>query len=994
MSSNNIYNIPSYLPFSDILATYLLEKTKDNPHSLTKYKLLLPTRRACRILQDTFLRLNNGKPMLLPHLLPIGEVDEGELSLLMIDNNSKTTLEIPSAITPLKRQLLLAKLIMQVPEFKQGFDGALGLSKALCQFIDQVAVEGVDFSDLHNIVPEEFAAHWQVTLDFLKIISEHWPKILKDNNLIDVAERRNLLLQNMASYWSERPPDYPVIAAGSTGSIPAVAKLLKVISNLPQGKVVLPALDMQMEPDSWEVITEIHPQYSLKKLLNYIGVDREDVSSLIDVTPKSERYVLASAMMSPAEFTHKWKGFSHENNINSMLDGLEYYSCKTPHEEAGVIALIMRESLEESGKTISLVTPDRDLARRVKSLCKRWSVDVDDSAGENLIDTKLGKFILLTLDAVKRKFDSVSFLSLLKTGLCQIGYPSDQANKYIKALEIEILRSGEVISTHEMLRKKIDLMDEDSGIGEYIDKLYEAVLPLYDLSHKSGGLNIKDMLAAHVKALEKLAESENNIGCLRLWKGDIGKAASLFFSDLLEHAHLVDDLSYEGYCKIVLSLMHDITVRVPYGQHPRIRILGQMESRLMRSDIIILGGVNEGVWPSEIKHDPWMSRPMRREFGLPASEQAIGFAAHDFVQNFCADRVVITRSEKSSGAPTIPSRWLERLNTLLGSSGLSLRDLSSKPYLSWVRLADCVDVKPCSRPAPCPPVSIRPRAISVTKVETWLKDPYSIYMYYMLRLKKLRPLKQENDAALKGSVLHKILDEFTHKYPKNLPDDAQEQFLNLAKETINKDVQNKEFISYWWPKLIRISDWFVEHEKKWRKDANFIESEIDGSVDFNIGGIIFNIHGRADRIDRLNDGSYAIIDYKSGGSFSKNPLLNGELPQLPLEAIMLSEGGFNGMGFRDNNADKKNKISGGKVSNLGYWKVTGGTKSGEIISINEDIENVANIVREGLENLVISFQSEKMPFYCIPDINKAPRFNDYEHVARVKEWSIIDDEQA
>ncbi len=982
--SNNIYNIPSYLPFSDILAQYLLDLTKDAPHSLSKYRLLLPTRRACRVMQDSFLRLNAGKPMLLPHMMPLGEVDEDELSLLMLGNN-KDFLEIPPAITPLKRQLLLAKLIVRVPEFKQGFEGALGLSKALCQFMDQVTVEGVEFADLHKIVPEEFAAHWQVTLDFLKIISEHWPQILKDNNLIDAAERRNLLLHNMAEYWKENPPDYPVIAAGSTGSIPAVAELLMVISNMPTGQVILPALDMHMDQESWEVITETHPQYSLKRLLNYIGVERDCVGNLTDDKPKSQRYILASTMMLPAQSTHKWKDFGSDNDIRSMLEGLEYYSCKTSQEEANIIALIMRESLQNSGKIIALVTPDRTLARRVKGVCKRWNIDVDDSAGEKLIDSKLGKFILLTLEAVKSSFDPVSFLSLLKTGLCEIGYSPNEVRKYIKSLEMEVLRSDDVITTHEMLRKKV----RTDSLGGYIDGIYIATKSLYDLAQQNGLLNVKELLNAHIDALENLAISENSDGASRLWKGDIGKAASLFFSNLLEHAHLIDDLTYEGYCKIISSLMRDVTVRVPYGQHPRILILGQMEARLMHADIVILGGVNEGAWPQEIKHDPWMSRPMRRNFGLPADEQVIGFAAHDFVQNFCAPRVVITRSEKSGGAPTIPSRWLERLNTLLGSSGLSLDDLSINPYQLWSKKIDFVESKAFNRPAPCPPVSVRPRVISVTKIEIWLKDPYAIYMHYVLKLRKLRPLRQENDAALKGVVLHKILDKFVRKYPDNLPDEAAERFLALAEDILEQDIQDKEFINYWWPKLIRISDWFTEHERSWRKNTKFIESEIDGSVDFNIGDIVFTLRGVADRIDRFNDGSYAIIDYKSGGDYKATKLKKGELPQLPLEAIMLSEGGFNGRAFK---SDDKKKISVGKVSNIGYWKITGAREAGKIEEISADIDEVMNIVREGLEKLVLSFQDDNMPFYCIPDSRNAPRFNDYEHVARIKEWSVLDDD--
>tara|TARA_R110001592_G_scaffold29350_9_gene106589 strand:- start:4643 stop:7651 length:3009 start_codon:yes stop_codon:yes gene_type:complete len=993
MAQHTIYNIPVRLPFSETLARYLLDITQGKPESLTQFRLLLPTRRACRILQDAFLRLNDGKPMLLPHMMPLGEVDEDELSLLMFGQN-QDCLDIPAAITPLKRQLLLAKLILRVPEFQQDFDGALKLSKALCQFIDQVVVEGLDFADLHKIVPESFAEHWQITLNFLKIISEFWPDILKEHNVIDMTDRRNRLLHALADYWAQSPPDYPVIAAGSTGSIPAAAKVLGVIASMPEGKVVLPGLDDEMDDESWECITETHPQYSLKSLLGSIGAERQAVSCLVEdaFTSSSSRHKLASAMMLPAETTHQWKDFAQSNDLTAMLAGLEYYSCKTPQEEADIIALIMRESLEIKAHVTALVTPDRALARRVKNACQRWGIDVDDSAGENLAQTKLGKFILLTLEVAKPKFDPVSFLSLLKSNLCLFGYPPEQLYQCVKELERRVLRSGAIISSHDILRKKVEALSAQQDLKDCVHSFYAAAEMLCTLATEKDAISPKDLLSAHIEVLESLAESSDVAGASNLWKGDVGKAGAQFFTNLLEHAYLMEDVTYDGYVKIITSLLNDVTVRVPYGLHPRILILGQLEARLTRADTVILGGVNEGVWSPSVKHDPWMSRPMRRTFGLPAIDQSIGFAAHDFVQNFCAQRVVMTRAEKSGGAPTIPSRWLERLDTLLGTSGMSLDDLSVQPYLSWARMVDHAAAISCPRPQPCPPVSTRPQSVSVTKVDTWLKDPYAIYMHYVLKLRKIRPLRQDNDAALKGNILHEILEKFVHQYPKELPADAEEQFLTLAKTVILEEAQDQDLLHYWWPKLIEIARWFIAHEQDWRTQASFIESEIKGNIDIEINGSIFNLYGVADRVDRYGNG-YALIDYKSGGTFSPKGLTDGKYPQLPLEAMILAGGGFDGRGFKHQNKDQytKTKIAAVDARYLGYWKMTGGQKSGDTIYVEGDFDETVATVRGGLENLVVTFQNPETPFYCIPDSNNAPRFNDYERVSRLKEWGVSED---
>lgn len=990
MSAKHIYNIPAALPFAETLVKYLLDLVDGDYQALTRYRLLLPTRRACRIVQDTFLRLNDGKPMLLPHLMPLGEVDEDELSLLMFGQDHDV-LEISPAIAPLKRQLLLAKLIYAMDGFPRGFDGALKLSKNLCQFMDQVTVENLDFSDLSKIVPENFASHWQITLDFLKIISEFWPQILAEEEVMDVAQRRNALLSALTEYWRSCPPNFPVVAAGSTGSIPAAAEVLKVISEMPQGKVILPGIDQVMDDEAWDSVTEIHPQHSLKLLLSRMDVGRDDVAPLIQHDVSQSRQVLASAVMLPAESTHQWKSFSKTYDLGKLLEGLEYYNCKTEQEEADVIAMIMRESLEDKEKVTALVTPDRGLAQRVKGACLRWGIHVDDSAGERIAETVLGKFILLSLSALHKKFDPVAFLALLKTGLCTVGLSKEHTKSLITQLESDILRKGHVLTSHTAFLQIVE-RHEEQDLPHYIHAVYAALQGLYDCAQDGGVFNAVDLMNAHVSALEMLAEEENGNGAERLWRGDVGKCAAQFFTNLIEHAHLIDDLTFSEYSEVISALLHEETIRVPYGLHPRVLILGQLEARLTKADTIILGNLNEGGWTPDNAHDPWMSRPMRKDFGLPAIDQMIGFAAHDFVQHFCAPRVVMTRSEKSDGAPTIPLRWLERLETLLKTADMRLEDLSVTPYRRWVSVIDDTDVQAFERPKPTPPVSARPKSVSVTKIEKWLQDPYAIYMHYVLKLRKKDPLRQEVDAALKGNLLHEVLDQFVQKYPDSLPAHAEDEFLAMARKIILEQTEDSDVLHFWWPKLMRIADIFIAHERAWREGAKFIETEAKGNVDIPIAGKSFNLYGVADRIDKLKEG-YAIIDYKSGGKFYESKLNQGSYPQLPLESLILKESGFDGRGFKNAKEQyTKKPIPAGKAGYIGYWKLSGGATPAEFTFIDENIDDVMNTVKEGLENLVETFWQPDTPFYCVPDAKNSPRFNDYEHVSRIKEWSVLDTE--
>ncbi len=983
---HNVLNIPAGLPFSRSLAQYLTRKADEEKKSLTEYRILLPTRRACRILRDSFLDLNDGKPMLLPQLSPIGDVDEEDLSLLMF-GNADGFLDVPEAVSPIKRQLMLARLIRQVPDFAQGADHALALAAALARFIDQVIVEGLDFEDLHKIVPDDFAAHWQITIEFLKIISENWPKMLEAEGLIEASERRNILLQALSDYWRDNPPDYPVIAAGATGSIPAVADLLDVISSMPGGEVILPAVDFEMDDDAWDCINESHPQYMLKRLLHRMKVSRSDVSQITDFDAAKPRRALIGSVMLPAQATYKWKDFARSSDLQSMSSHLEYYPCATQGEEAKVISLIMRKSLNKSRHVTALVTPDRVLARRVSAQCRKWGVEVDDSAGQSLADSRLGKFLVLIIRASLCGYDAVAMLALLKISYCRFSQEEEHFSRMVDVLENEVLRSDNPITSYDMLREKVT---DSPELLSFVDDFYAALSGLKLHPRKS---NFKDLLISHVRVAEALAALSDQDGADILWRGDVGEAAARFFTDLIAHADLLEDINAKDYEAVISALMRAVSVRSAYGVHPRLLILGQLEARLADADTVILGGLNEGTWPPDAGHDPWMSRPMRKAYGLPAVEQSIGLAAHDFVQGFCANDVIMTRSEKVGGSPTVPARWLDRLDAVLQGGGMSLGDLVRHPYRDWARLMDDHDdFKPYERPKPCPPVSTRPKAVSVTKFENWMQNPYAIYMHYVLRLRKTRPLLQDNDAALRGTITHKIIETFCDKYPIDLPNNAEEELINIARNVLKEDIENPEALQFWWPKFMRLAAWFAAHEEKWRRNAKFAASEVRGNIDISIDGEDFNIYGVADRIDRMH-GGYAIIDYKTGkGSLSSSKIKKGELPQLPLEALMLKNGGFNGRGFKFDPKDmEQKKIPAGDTAYMGYWILNGKGAGGELEELQGDLDGAIETVLEGVQDLIRVFRQQATPYLCVPNTANAPRFNDYEHVSRLKEWAALDD---
>lgn len=962
----NIYNIPSGIAFSCALAAQLIAETKSAPERLAAYRLILPTRRACRVLQNEFIRLSEGKSIVLPRLQALGDVDEEELSLALIGQMPQEFLEIPPALPSLRRLALLAQAILRIPGYAHNFDHTLRLAKPLGQLMDHAYTEGLSLKDLRGLVVDsDLARHWQITVTFMEALATQWEKILEIEGVIDAADRRNRLMMQLARHWESSPPSDPVIIAGTTGSIPATMELLRVVACLPEGRIVLPGLDQEMDEESWEALEDTHPQYGLYQLLKSMKVERERVRLWPGVNPQIAwpRRVLASEIMRPAKTSHRWAtGFSQDEAkktaITTALKDLRILHCSNEREEAQAIGILLREALETPGRRVAVVTPSRTLATRITAACQRWGINLDDSAGKSLNQTRAGIFLLLCIQAMADGYSPVSFLSLLKHPLCGI--------QNVNELDL-LLRGPKPRQGQEGLQERIP------------DDLIQSIEPLMKrFMRGSPSLNTYDfseILDAHLQLAEDLAGPAG-----ALWQGEDGEAAAVFFAQCREIAALFPPLSLASYAAVIGDLMKTVTVRPAYGAHPRLQILGQLEARMMDADLVILAGLNEKSWPPEAGHDPWMSRPMRAKFGLPSPERAVGLAAHDFVQGFCLKDVVITRAAKNEdGSPAVPARWLQRLSTILLAAGIDPRSVASSPALHWAyKLDRSNSLTPVKRPAPKPPLDARPRRLSVTQIEMWLQDPYGIYARHILRLKPLDELEKPVDAAEKGQLLHEILRNFVQAYPAAIPPEAKEALIKFAFAALEKRSDNHDLWSFWRRRFEKLAEGLIAHEREWRRCALPQALEAAGEIEIKLPSGLFSLHVRADRIDRMGRQA-VIIDYKSGGSFSAKGMRQGRHPQLPLEALILSYNGFA-------------ELKALEPASLQYWKLTGGPKPLEIIKEEKDIKGLLAETEEGLRKLVGIYDNANIPYYSLPRSDFAPRFNDYLHLARVHEWSAQGDE--
>jgi len=965
---NGVYSIGLDRRFADELARGILAEHGNDPLALSDLLILLPTRRSVRALREAFLRASDGKPTILPGMAPLGDFDEGEW-----DTMGDQALALPPAIDPAERDALLAQLVkafnVDGEPLAQSTAQALKLARELGRLLDELAIDGVAFDRLERLVEGNFAHHWQRTVQFLAIVGEHWPRLLAARGQIDPLERRTRSIRAQADRWRAAPPATPVIAAGSTGTQPATRELLKVIADLPNGAVVLPGLDKDMDEESWLKLDPTHPQYALRELLAALGRERQAVADWPGDGGDPARRLLLAELMRPAETSDVWS-----RPAEASLEHVTRADCQTSHQEALVIALALREALQTPRRTAALVTPDRDLARRVAAELRRWNIEIDDSAGEPLFDTPPATLLRCLVAAVDSGFAPVDVLALLKHPLCTLGLKRTGLLDTTRRLDRKVLRGLKPAPGIGLLRRLVETAKfgaetDRAAVADLIDRLDEATVDLARLERGSP----QALLEATIAAAEKIASRET------LWAGAAGEALSDALAKLGAAWQDQREVAFGEWPALLAAMLSTEILRPAYGRHPRLAIWGPLEARLQRADLLILGGLNEGSWPPSVETGPWINRPMRVALGLPQPERRIGQSAHDFAAALSAERVLLTRAERDAGAPTVPSRWLARLDALFGYEPGSAKappeyiQRGRRSYLAW---ADALDrpgqYKPVARPEPRPPVAARPTRLSVSRLEQWRRDPYGLYARSILGLDALDPLEAELGAAERGSALHDALDEFLRDHPSGLlPADALQRFEALGERHLADILAAPAERAFWWPRFRRLARWFIGTENSRRAaGARLLGSETQGSM--AVGPL--TIEARADRIDDNGGGAWEVIDYKTGRVPSKKELKALFAPQLLLEAAMAERGGFSAI---------KGKPKSVRIS---YWQANGLGQGGKVAEIEESDELVPAMLAL-VAKMADHFAREGTAYEALPWPEFGPYFNDYEHLERVAEWS-------
>ena len=1032
---SRVFTIPPGVLFLPTLADALIEgrllgRRFDGKDEAVVY---LPTRRAARAFSDILADRGGGRAQLLPRIVPLGDADQAELELAAgsIEPAFEGGDPLAPPIAPLERRLILARLIQSWAEtVDRGLlrldpetpflvpsspADAVALAADLELLMDALAIAEVPWDDIAAAVETEFSRYFRITLDFVRIAAENWPRILAERGASDPAHRRHALIAAEAKRLGRDRPDTPIVAAGSTGSMPATAALLAAIARLPNGAVVLPGLDQDLDEESWGKVglsrdgdgelVHGHPQAMLRRLVEAsLKLSRDDVA-VLGATPPGTRArarVLAEALR-PAETTDAWAVLDpaeHARLTAQGLAGVAVVEAANEREEALAVAVALREILEEPGRTAALVTPDRSLATRVAAELRRWDVAVEDSAGTPLSETAPGRLARLAADAAALDFEPARVLALLAHPLLRLGLARAHVECAAAALEIGVLRGPAPRSGLDGLaealavrraehsrhtprpRRRLKPQDWDAA-ADLLGRLRDAFEGLPPQAPGEDAIDLVEVAGAHRRTLEKLVDPGG-----QPTGDDPLRSLELLFDDLAAADRTSSVWGrFADYPAFFVSLARQRTIAPAPEGHARISILGLLEARLLSFDRIVAGGLDEGLWPPRAESDAFLNRPMRARLGLAPPEQRIGQTAHDFVQLLGASDVVITRAAKRDGSPTVPSRFLQRLKAFVGKDAWTAATGRGDRYRALAQALDRPDAAESPhRPAPKPdPARFPfPRTLSVTEVETLVRDPYAIYAKHILKLDALEPVADAPGAAERGTLLHDILGRFAMDHPKALPAKALEELLQRGADAFRvTEAAYPELYAEWWPRFERLAAAFVDWDEGRRAALAEVFAERSGVLAIPLpGGETFNLRARADRIEARADGSFAIVDFKTGQPPSPREVFAGFSPQLTLEAAMLMAGGF------------KDLAAAKETPELLYVHISGGReplRPRAVETPKDDGRSVPEIVaehRRRLAGLLARYASGEAGYMSRPFPKYVKRYSDYDHLARVREWSL------
>ena len=886
-------------------------------------------------------------------------------------------LGIPASTPSLRRRLELTQLIVRLLDGQPDLApraALFDLADSLANLMDEMQGEGVTPEHVAALDVSNHSAHWARSQAFLAILETFFA----NDDAPDPQARLRRVIAGLPDLWHTTPPSGPIILAGSTGSRGTTLRLMQAIAARPEGMIVLPGYDFEQPGAVWQTMqdaltAEDHPQFRFRRLFDTLNLGPDGVQAwTLAAPPNPARNKLVSLSLRPAPVTDQW--LIEGQNLLGLVqttEDLTLIEADSPRDEALAIALILREAVE-SGIKAALITPDRGLTRQVEAALDRWRISADDSAGRPLPLTAPGRFLRHIAALFGQKLTSEALITLMKHPLCASATARGQHLLFTRELELSLRRKGPPFPSADSLRAWA-MGQKDPRAMEWAEWIITSLTGLDRLRKR----NLADHLTHHLAIAETVSKGPWGEDSGELWLKPAGIEAQRVITELQAEAHIGGTLAIHDYCNLFDAVLQRAEVREDRGVFPDLMIWGTLEARVNGADLVILGGLNDGIWPKLPAPDPWLNRKMRKDVGLSLPERQIGLSAHDYQMAIAAPRVVLSRARRDAEAETVPSRWLNRLTNLLAG----LPDQGGREALAamrargqvWLRRADRLErpeaAEPLApRPSPRPPVAHRPRELALTRIATLIRNPYDIYARYILRLFPLNPLHPLPDARLRGSTLHKILEDYVRQRRPQSREAARALLLAVAEAVLAEDVPWPAARALWLARLGRAADFFLDHDGM--QGGTPIGLEEKGRV--RLDPLDFVLSGTPDRIDVLPDGRLHILDYKTGtpptpaqqASFDK---------QLLLAACMAERGGFAQLGPME-------------VARITYL----GLGSTPKLVTTEITPDLSGKTWESLHKLIGRYQQRDTGYTARRAMFETNFPGDYDHLARFGEWDMTD----
>ena len=963
-ASPRIFASPPGVDFARGLVDGLVARTAHmTPTDLARVEIYVNTTRMQRRIRAVF---DAGPARLLPRIRLITDLA-----------NDPVSLDLPPAVSPLRRRLELSqfvtKLIEQEPDLAPRA-AVYDLSDSLAKLMDEMQGEGVSPNAIASLDVTDQSGHWERALAFLRIIT---PFFDQQNEPPDKEARQRLVVETLAKLWETKPPQHPVLIAGSTGSRGATALFMQAVARLPQGAIILPGFDFDLPDQVWDAMeddltAEDHPQFRFRRLMDLVGFQRSGVKPWSDHAPAHPaRNALVSLAMRPAPVTDQWLSDGPAlGDLHQATDGLTLVEAASPRAEAETIALRLRQAAED-GVTAALISPDRMLTRQVTAALDRWDIKPDDSAGMPLALSPPGRFLRHVADLFGKPLTGEALLTLLKHPLCHSG-PDDRGDhlRHTRDLELHLRRFGPPVPKADDL---LTWAKKDPGREDWVAWLNGLIAGLDGTRTRA----LSDHLEQHITLAERFCGGPDARQSGGLWDEAAGREARKACDNLIREASAGGTMTHRDYAALFGAVIAEGVVRDRDAGHPNILIWGTLEARVQGVALTILGGMNEGVWPEAPPPDPWLNRVMRAKAGLLLPERRIGLSAHDYQQAIAGPEVWITRAKRSADAETVPSRWVNRLTNLLkglpeqnGPDALTAMQARGD---HWSAMADAlsspqVRMPAAPRPSPRPPIAARPKKLSVTQIKTLIRDPFAIYARKTLRLNPLDPLLPTANAPLRGTIIHGILERFIDA--GHGPDD-RDALMQIATEEFAAHCPWPTVRAQWMARMARSADQFLADEADRQALASDHKIEEYGEIIVGPSGVLLTC--KADRIDLTDTGAALIYDYKTGAVPTRNQQLIFD-KQLLLEAAMAELGAF---------------------ENLGSVSVASAT----FIGVNAAMKNVPAPLDENppdqvwaaLETLFANWHDVARGYTARLALFSKTDHGDFDHLSRFGEWDTSDD---